>query len=510
MDLKASSGWLLFMAFACLICLAPRESRHPAAPKREFRGVWITTFANLDWPSRKGLAPLIQQAEFEKLLDRLCAIGFNAVLVQIRPSGDAFYPSAYEPWSEFLSGKQGVDPGYDPLAFMIEAAHERNLEFHAWVNPFRGVSHTRFSSLSPGHFSNRYPHWFFTHGNSRYLNPGIPEVRDYLSCVILEIAERYEIDGVHFDDYFYPYPDEQIFIGDLDTYAHYGSSDSDLASWRRANINTFIKQVSDSLHKHSPRVKFGISPPAVWRNKREDPEGSETQADLAAYDHLFADSRKWLRQGWIDYLSPQCYHHHRYNKARFPSLATWWSENAAGRHVYLGHAAYKVKEGKWAAWRRKKEIPDQVELGRKLDGINGSIFYRAKSFEGNPFQIEDQLKDQLFKVPALPPTMPWKDNTPPMAPVSPVLTSSDLFWEPGAPASDHEKAWKYVVYFFPDKTTVNLNDPASIHTITQKTSTPIPSNQVGTWAITGLDRLGNESEALLVESPANRLVSAAK
>lgn len=504
MDNKVSFGWLIAVAFACLICLGPREGKHTPAPKREFRGIWIATFANLDWPSRKGLSPLVQQAEFEDLLDRLSSIGFNAIFVQVRPSGDAFYTSSYEPWSEFLTGKQGADPGYDPLDFMVKAAHRHQMEFHAWVNPFRAVSHLRFSSLAEEHIANRIPRWFFTHGNTLYFNPGIPEVRDYLSCVVMEVAQKYDIDGVHFDDYFYPYPKKGLRINDLATYAHYGNLNSDLANWRRNNINTFVEQVSDSLKKYNPRIKFGISPPAVWRNKREHAEGSETQADLTAYDGLFADSRKWLQNGWVDYLSPQCYHHHRYKKARFTKLASWWSENAVDRHVYIGHAAYKVKEGKWPAWRRKGELPDQIKLGRKLKGIKGGILYRAGSLEENPRQLTSQLRDKLFKYPALPPQMPWKDTVPPLPPTSIIFADRKLSWASGGFSSDNEHTWSYAVYFFPKKKRPDLDNPSYIVGITHNPFLTIPENledKNGSWAVTSLDRLGNESEAVFLSQP---------
>jgi uncharacterized lipoprotein YddW (UPF0748 family) len=335
-----------------------------------------------------------------------------------------------------------------------------------------------------------------------FFNPGLPEVRDYLSCVILDIAQRYDVDGIHFDDYFYPYPKPSLRINDLATYAWYGRQDADLASWRRENIDMFIQQVHDSLQKYTPSVKFGISPPAVWRNHREDPLGSKTQADLTAYDHLFANSRRWLQQGWVDYLSPQCYHHHRYKKARFPNLASWWNENAAGRHVYLGHAAYKVQEGKWPAWRRRKELPNQLWLGRELDHIYGSILYRGGSLDGNPQQLQSQLASSLFKQPAIVPTMPWKDNIPPNAPQALQIISNQLKWEPGDIAVDQELARQYVVYHFPSKISKDLNRPEYIVTITSETSysTEALKLKQGTWAVTALDKLANESSAATLET----------
>lgn len=492
----------LLLLLGILSCLAPRETQQ--APKRELRGVWVATFANLDWPSQQGLSKEVQQQEFRALLDRIEATGFNAVFVQVRPSGDAFYNSSFEPWSVYLTGTQGQDPGYDVMAFMVEEAHKRHLEFHAWLNPFRAVSHNRFSQITSDHISTRYPEWFFDHGNTRYFDPGVPAVRDYLSCVVLDVAQRYDIDGVHFDDYFYPYPDPKIAIKDKQTFTQYKTNDETLGPWRRSNINAFVQQIGDSLKKHAPRVKFGVSPPAVWRNKREDKYGSETQADLTSYDGLYADSRQWLQQGWVDYLAPQCYHHHRYSKARFPSLVDWWNDNTFGRHVYIGLAGYKVKEGKWPAWRRKEEVPNQISLTRDYPNIQGSMLYRAGSLQGNPQKLESQLRNALFSHKALPPVMPWKDDVPPDSPTGLHLAGNHLSWRSGPPAYDGEQVAGYAIYRFPEGVKVDISNPKYLIARVQKPEfdDDMLADMPRTFAVTALDRLHNESSPAILSFPA--------
>ncbi|MFK7968835.1 MAG: glycoside hydrolase family 10 protein [Bacteroidia bacterium] len=480
-------------AILALCCLAPREPM--ASPKHEFRGVWVATFANLDWPSAKGLSVAAQKAEYIELLDRIEATGFNAIFVQVRPSGDALYESSYEPWSEFLTGTQGQHPGYDPLPFLIEEAHKRGLEFHAWLNPFRAVSHTRFREIASDHISLRYPDWFITHGTIKYFNPGVPAVRDYLSCVVLEVAEKYEVDGIHFDDYFYPYPLPKTTIDDQQSFKQYSAGDIEIANWRRKNINAFIYQVSDSLKKRARHVKFGVSPPAVWRNKHTDDLGSQTHARLTAYDNLYADSRHWLQSGWVDYLAPQCYHHHRFSEARYPALVDWWNAHTYGRHVYIGHAAYKVKEGRWPAWRRPEELPNQIAQTRQSEHIQGGIMYRAKSLYGNPRGFTKQLSNNIYADKALTPLMRWKDNQAPSAPHTLSLDGTSLRW------SHNEHAMRFAVYRFPSGMFIDTDDPRFLEQITYTPSYSKADCEGGAciWGVTAIDLAGNESEAVMLE-----------
>ena len=278
------------------------------APKREFRGIWMASVDNIDWPSRSGLTAGEQKDELIKMLDAHQRAGINAIMLQIRPAADALYLKSREPWSKWLTGKQGVAPGpsYDPLEFAITEAHKRGMELHAWFNPYRASTDNKFAALSPQHITKIKPKWFFTYGGIKLFNPGIPEVRDYIVSVFLDVVDNYDIDGVHLDDYFYPYQITGQHINDLLTFQKYGTGFDNIKDWRRNNVDLLIKTLSDSIHKHKPYVKFGISPFGVWANKYQNPEGSETHGGSSFFE-LFADSRKWVKEGWVDYINPQIY-----------------------------------------------------------------------------------------------------------------------------------------------------------------------------------------------------------
>ena len=274
-------------------CPAP----DPVTPKRQFRAMWIASVANIDWPSRPGLTVAEQKAEYLRLLDAAQRNRLNAVVVQVRPTADSFWPSPYEPWSEWLTGVQGQDPGYDPLRFAVDEAHARNLEFHAWFNPYRVSMQTDPGKLTPEHPARQHPDWVLPYGGKLYYDPGIPAVRRFVEDAILHAVKRYDVDAVHFDDYFYPYPAGTEQFDDEDTYQRYGAGFPDKAAWRRNNIDLLVEELSDRITRTKPWVKFGISPFAVWRNKATDPEGSDTTAGAQTYDDLYADTRKWVRAG---------------------------------------------------------------------------------------------------------------------------------------------------------------------------------------------------------------------
>lgn len=480
-------------------------SQHPPMPpKYEFRAVWVATFHNIDWPSAKGLPVEQQQAEFQQLLDGQLQNRMNAVVVQVRPCGDAFYQSEREPWSEYLSGKQGLapEPFYDPLSFMVEEAHGRNMEFHAWINPFRAVSHHRFSDIIDEHITVEKPEWFFQYGNSTYFDPGIPEVRTYVAGIVSDIARRYDIDGIHFDDYFYPYPIQGKPIDDLETFQAYQGDFSDLHAWRRDNIDRFVKEISDSLQLINPRIKLGISPSAVWRNKAQDPKGSRTGSTLATYDILHADVRKWVSNGWIDYVAPQCYFAVDYSEAPYENLLDWWSDNSFGKHVYIGQAMYKAKAGKYESWRDPEQIPNQLQLNRKYEKVKGSIFFSASSFNENPVGIQEKLQFDIFRRPALVPPMSWKDSIPPKAPryifATYNPTEVKLEWQPPRKAADGESATYYVIYRFIEGEKLDTGNPLHIQSVQRETyfedKDLYPGTQY-TYLISAVDRQHNESES---------------
>ncbi|WP_010268669.1 family 10 glycosylhydrolase [Paenibacillus senegalensis] len=357
----------------------------------EMRGAWISTVYNLDWPSASSYGNASeQQQQFEKLLDDLLVMGLNTVFVQVRPSGDALYPSTLVPWSKYLTGTQGQDPGYDPLAFMIEAAHERGMEFHAWFNPFRANTDNKREGLAPQHVVNTHPEWIVEADKKLFINPGIPEARQHIISAIMEVVTRYDIDGVHLDDYFYP---SNVAFPDDTSYSSYNPNGLDRASWRRSNINDFVQQLGVSIKEAKPQVEFGVSPFGVWRNHNVDPTGSATRAGVSTYDHMFADVRTWVQQEWIDYVMPQLYWSMSFEVARYDKLVDWWVQEVAGTNVdlYIGHSPYKIGT-KESGWHTAQEIINQLEYNKQYPQIKGDVFFSAKDLRRNPLGIVELLR----------------------------------------------------------------------------------------------------------------------
>ena len=382
------------------------------SPKFEFRAVWVATVANIDWPSKPGLSSEEQQNEVIGILDKQKALGMNAVILQIRPASDALYQSAIEPWSRYLTGVPGKAPHpyYDPLHFWIEEAHKRGMELHAWLNPFR-VALNYSQALAPEHVAFRYPEWIVKYGNSLYFDPGLPQTREYVSLVVKDIVSRYDVDAIHFDDYFYPYPLAEDFP-DTTSFAYYGHGFYNKADWRRGNVDMLIKMLNDTIKAVKPWVKFGISPFGVWRNIADDPRGSNTKAGATNYDHLYADIIKWQKNHWIDYSLPQLYWQIGHPLADFKTLAHWWQKHSYGRGIYIGLGLYKsdiqstVKE-----WKEPGELPRQIKLIREIPEIGGVAYYSSKHFNRDLQGFNDSLAMNLYKHPALVPPMPWLDTT---------------------------------------------------------------------------------------------------
>ncbi len=323
----------------------------------EFRGAWVATVFNLDWPSKAGLSAAQQQAQLRAILDRAAQLKLNAILLQVRPASDALYASKREPWSAFLSGKQGVSPGYDPLAFAISEAHARGIELHAWFNPFRAATGTK-GPFAPNHVTQTHPEWVRPYAGQLWLDPGEPKARQYVLDIILDVVKRYDIDGVHIDDYFYPYPKGGAEFPDAATWKNSGApSSQSLADWRRDNINSFVSELYRQVKAEKQNVRVGISPFGIWR-----PHVPETiEAQLDAFSQLFADSRLWLQKGWCDYLAPQLYWPSAPAKQSFPVLLEWWrAQSVAGRPVWPGMATERIG-GRIPA----KEIVDQIALTRR-------------------------------------------------------------------------------------------------------------------------------------------------
>ena len=407
------NGFLLFAFFVSTVLDVAADvyqpvSVVPPSPPREFRGAWIATVANMDWPSAPGLSVAQQKAELISLLDTAVRLKLNAIIFQVRPACDAFYASPYEPWSEYLTGVQGQapQPYYDPLAFAIEEAHRRGLEVHAWFNPFRARPSKVLSPAAPNHVSRAHPEWVRRYGDQEWLDPGDPAARDYVVRVIMDVVRRYDVDGVQFDDYFYPYPvpdkGPHEPFPDNATWAKYGvHSGLNRDDWRRQNINKFIQNIYLSIKAAKPWVKFGVSPFGIWQ-----PGYPPQIRGFNSYAELYGDSRLWLMNGWLDYISPQLYWQISAPAQSFPVLLNWWEhQNVKGRNLWPGLAAYVAGKKFPVA-----EIPRQIEATRAQPGASGVIFFQMRDFEQNP-ALAQAVAGEYSQM-ALVPASPWLASGP--------------------------------------------------------------------------------------------------
>jgi uncharacterized lipoprotein YddW (UPF0748 family) len=430
----------------------PAQSCTPdaATPKRQFRAAWIASVVNLDWPSRPGLAATRQQDELRRWFDEAARMHHNAVIVQVRPAADAFWPSPFEPWSTYLTGRQGTDPGYDPLAFAVAEAHRRNLEFHAWFNPFRLAMSSRVDTLAATHPARAHPDWIVRYGGKLYYNPGIPAARAFVIDAIMDAVGRYDIDGVHLDDYFYPYPVRGKTFDDAAAYARYGANFPTLAAWRRHNVDRFIEALAQRIKAAKPWVKFGVSPFAVWRNASTDPLGSPTRAGIETYDDLYADTRRWVREGWLDYVAPQVYWARGFPAADYDQVVAWWAEQVRGRdvHLYIGQAAFKVGKPSRQSpgWADADELSKHLAANRAWPEVQGDIYFSAKDVRADSLGAMSRLTRTWYSRPALVPVMASPGVSPP-APVDTVQVEraaggARLQWQPRPAAG----ATAYAIY----------------------------------------------------------------
>lgn len=383
---------------------------------REMRGLWIATVANIDWPSSSSLSAVQQRAELVDIFDRAVAAGLNTIVLHVRPAADALYESQLEPWGLMLTGVSGQSPGYDPLAFAIAEAHKRGLELHAWINPFRAGNTRDSLKFATNHVYNAKSNLVRTYGSNLWLDPGDPASQDHSMAVIRDIVTRYDIDGLHADDYFYPYqvngPDGKILaFPDDSTYARYGNGMA-RDDWRRDNINRFVQRMYNEVHAIKPTVKVGISPFGIWRPN--NPPGVQ---GLDAYASIYADSRKWLQNGWLDYFAPQLYWAITAPQQSYPALLDWWiAQNTMNRHIWPGLAAYRVNNGTSSAFTLQ-EIPDQIALTRARAGSTGNLLYNATwTLKNNSAALASALAANAYKTPALVPASPWLDASAPPAP----------------------------------------------------------------------------------------------
>ncbi len=469
-----------------------------ALPNREFRGVWVATVSNLDWPER-GATAESQKAALRSLFDKIKEANLNVVFFQIRSECDAFYKSSKEPWSRYLTGTQGKDPGYDPLAFAIDEAHKRGLELHAWLNPFRvNVSPSTAVSYASQHISNTKQEWILNFPNGKkVLNPGLPEVREYVASVVKDVAENYDIDGIHFDDYFYPYPEgdfKGISTEDAATFAQHGSGFSNIKDWRRNNVNETIKLVKDQLKATKPEVRFGVSPFGIW--KSGVPSGI---SGMDAYNTIYADPINWLENQTVDYLTPQLYW--AIGGAQdYRKLLEWWSDKAfnASRHLYAGHAIYKTTYS-------AEEVPNQIAITRANQQKNalGAVLFRAANITSNANGIFTALKGKTFQFSAAPPAMAWKISKKPAPPVSLAVVKDEITgaitinWKRN-PANSHTFK-RYIVYNLPMAAGTVAEIPnGAVRALTASETVTIAAQDVpqqyAYWAVTELNPGNVESE----------------
>jgi uncharacterized lipoprotein YddW (UPF0748 family) len=409
------------LPIALSLAFALVDTTAPPPVEREFRGVWVASVANMDWPSRRDLTVAEQQRELLVILDRAVELKLNAIVLQVRPAGDALYASTIEPWSEFLTGKSGraPSPPYDPLAFAVTEAHRRGLELHAWFNPYRMRYSSETSSVSPKHMARRRPDLVRRYGPYLWLDPGSNEVRVYTTRVITDVVKRYDIDGVHIDDYFYPYREPRrrgrgyIPFPDDPTYRVYRRTGGKLSrdDWRRRNVDLLVEMLYGAVKKTKPWVKFGVSPFGIWR-----PGYPASVRGLDAYQEIFADSRRWLNNGWVDYWAPQLYWRAEAPQQRYTDLLGWWvEENTKQRHIWPGLYTSRVGMRGSVTWQAS-EVTTQVRLTRTQPGATGNVHFSMESLLDNRHGLVDSLTSEIYARPALIPASPWMDATVPDPP----------------------------------------------------------------------------------------------
>ncbi|MFV0471089.1 MAG: glycoside hydrolase family 10 protein [Paludibacteraceae bacterium] len=441
--------------------------------KREFRAVWIATVANIDWPGNNNLSPSQQRTEMRLLLDQLKQSNINAIVVQIRPTADSFYPSQLEPWSVYLNGKNGQRPHpyYDPLQFIIEEAHQRCMEVHAWLNPYRVTNEkSQINRLDKQHVFHTNNNLIVKYGEKYYFNPGLDETRAFLNKVVEDIVERYDIDAIHFDDYFYPYPEGKTDFPDEDTFINNSRGFASKADWRRNNVDMVIAELQQTIKSLKPWVQFGISPFGVWRNDNMDQNGSATRAGVTNYDDLYADILKWLRLGHIDYVVPQLYWEIGKKVADYEILAKWWSDHCYGKNLYVGLYSSGLTVNKTPAWKNGNELARQLKMNRqKYPKIEGEVYFSATSFVKNPKGLTDTLKNNYYKHLVLHPICNNIKGEPSAQPQNLRIIKDGheafLIWD-SVKEDGGCKVRYYVVYGFKGNKIEDLNNPENIIAIT--------------------------------------------
>ena len=472
-----------------------------AQPKREFRGAWVATVANIDWPSKNNLSTDEQIREMYVMFQSLRSAGINAVMFQVRTECDALYQSNFEPWSYHLTGKQGKapEPFYDPLQKAIEIAHELNMELHAWFNPYRAVRVDGEYELAENHVGKLHPDWLLSFDKLKILNPGLPEVQKFIVDVMKDVLTRYDIDGIHFDDYFYPYS-PKVSTEDEPAFANNNRGFMNIDDWRRDNINLLMKEIYQVIQSTKPYVKFGISPFGIVKNEFAGTSGFQS------FDILYCDPLSWINGKYVDYINPQLYWELDHKTASYSKLLPWWASVAGDRHLYIGHFSSRMAEKNYKG--KKDELYKQIELNRNTPNVQGSVFFSAKSISQNWSNFGDKLKEKYYSNIAFPPVMSWKDSIPPNPPANVELSQSEKFvtinWDSPHYANDGDLPKYYAVYRFSQKDEIDIHDASKIIYLTYPGETIfldyVGNLEKGTYfyAVTSLDRLHNESSPVSI------------
>ncbi|MCF0182823.1 MAG: family 10 glycosylhydrolase [Bacteroidaceae bacterium] len=485
------------IVIALLLVVAVCSAYAQKNPKREFRGAWIQCVNG----QFIGLGTTEMQRTLSSQLDYLQQCGINVIMFQVRAEGDALYASAIEPWSRFLTGRQGTPPQpyWDPLEWMVEQCHRRGMECHAWINPYRAKTKTT-NELAVTHPAVVHPERCFEYDGIYIFDPGLAENRDYICGIAADIVKRYDVDGLHIDDYFYPYPSGGKQIPDQSTFERYGSGFAEVGDWRRDNVNKFIQQLYETVHAVKPWVKFGVSPFGIYRNQKSDPDGSRTNG-LQNYDDLYADVLLWVEKGWVDYNVPQIYWEIGNKAADYDTLIRWWSAHAGQRPLIIGQDVERTVKFADIANPSVNQMQAKYTLQRALPNVAGSCQWYAKAVCDHVNDYSANLRRFYHRTPALQPLMPWIDNKAPkkVRSVEAVLTSDGyvLFWTEPKAKREEDRACKYVVYRFNKGEKVDLEDVDKIVALTTNTYYKLPyvdGTTKYTYVVTALDRLHNESK----------------
>jgi len=464
-----------------LLLILAAAAASPAAQKREFRGAWLHTVYQEGYARRTTAQ---NQAYLRAQLDSLHRAGINAVIFQVRPQADAFYRSRLEPWSRFLSADgKAPRPEWDPLQFMIDEAHARGMELHAWLNPYR-ITSARRQTLPPGHIARKHPERTVRFDGKLYFDPGQPANRDHIAAVVRDIVTRYDVDGIHFDDYFYPYPVKGVRFDDRRTYARYGNGMS-LGDWRRHNVDLLIERIHKVIATAKPWVVFGVSPFGIWRNSSSDPAGSHTSG-LQNYDDLYADVLRWARNGWIDYQMPQLYWPLDHKAAPSRLLIDWWADNACGRHMYIGQEVARTMRP------APGELHAKLSLARRRPEITGHCWWPGYDLSANLDGIADSLRRVYHRHAALVPPYPWISDRAPAAPRALRIRGSRLTWTAQSPRGKADDAVRWAVYRFAPGEDIDLSRADALLGVTYRAEWPV-DGRGGVYVVTSLSRVNQES-----------------